>query len=275
MIALPEEYLNLNAERVLKKFTDLFKDRYGMECISALHHNHAETNYHIHLIFSERKELPEPEVKIATRNMFYDENGKHRRTKKEILDENGEMRKGCYIIPKGEPYSGNYFSSKNDFFKKKAFVRELKGVYTDLINEEIYDEKRKLKVFSHDGIYLAAKKIGKNNPMEEVIRSNNDAVNKWNFYASQAAADMSEEHVKVVKRQLITEPVKASIAEGYKPEMYRHIVKVATKTLNRLVKEWYRLPREDCLEAKSDMFARMIDYCMERVLKKNEREMER
>ena len=32
--------------------------------------------------------LEQPEVKVATRNMFYDEQGKHRRTKKEVLDEN-------------------------------------------------------------------------------------------------------------------------------------------------------------------------------------------
>ena len=58
-----------------------------MSCSAALHHNKTKTNYHIHLIFSERKMLEQPEVKIATRNMFYDEQGKHRRTKKEILDE--------------------------------------------------------------------------------------------------------------------------------------------------------------------------------------------
>lgn len=74
-----------------------------------MHHNTRQTNYHIHLIFSERQELAEPEVKIAARNMFYDENGKHRRTKKEILDDQGELRKVCYIIPKEEPYSGHYF----------------------------------------------------------------------------------------------------------------------------------------------------------------------
>lgn len=48
----------------------------------------AKTNYHIHLVLSERKMLEQPEVKVATRNMFYDEQGKHRRTKKEVLDEN-------------------------------------------------------------------------------------------------------------------------------------------------------------------------------------------
>lgn len=48
--------------------------------------------------------LEQPEVKIATRNMFYDEQGKHRRTKKEILDEQGNIRAGCSIISKGEVY---------------------------------------------------------------------------------------------------------------------------------------------------------------------------
>lgn len=58
----------------------------------------AKTNYHIHLIFSERKMLEEPVEKIATCNMFYDENGKHVRTKKKILDEDGQGRKGTHLF---------------------------------------------------------------------------------------------------------------------------------------------------------------------------------
>ena len=264
--------MNLNADRVLKKFTDFFKERYGVECVSALHHNKAETNYHIHLIFSERKELEEPEVKIATRNMFYDENGKHRRTKKEILDDQGELRKGCYVVPKGEPYSGHYFAPKNSFFKKRAFLRELKTVYTELINEEIHDEKRKLKVFSKDSIYLATKKIGKNNPMENVIKKNNEAVQKWNWNASYASTIMSEEHVKEVKRQMVLQPIRESVAAGNGPEMYRGIVQLAIKTLNRLIKEWVSLFPEERPKAKDEMFSKMILYCRDRVSKPKEKE---
>lgn len=69
-----------------------------MECVSALHHNKRKTNYHIHLIFSERKLLPEPDIKIATRSVFYDETGKRVRTKKEITGEDGQIRKGCTVI---------------------------------------------------------------------------------------------------------------------------------------------------------------------------------
>jgi len=272
VIALPEEYLSLNANRILKKFTDFFKEKYGVECIAALHHNTRQTNYHIHLIFSERKELPEPEVKIATRNMFYDENGKHRRTKKEILNDQGELRKGCYIISKGEPYSGHYFGQKNSFFKKKAFLRELKVVYTELINEEIYDERRTLKVFSKDSIFLATKKIGKNNPMGDVIRKNNEAVQKWNFNASYAATIMSKDHVKEVKRQMVLKPIRESEAAGNGPELYRGIVQLATKTLNRLIKEWVNIFPNDRPKPKDEMFGKMISYCRDRVSRVKEKE---
>lgn len=66
-----------------------------MECVSALHHNKRKTNYHIHLIFSERKLLPEPDIKIATRSVFYDETGKRVHTKKEITGETGRYEKAA------------------------------------------------------------------------------------------------------------------------------------------------------------------------------------
>ena len=91
IIALPESFVDYEPDRLLKLFTEHFRQNYGVECISALHHNKRKTNYHIHLIFSERKLLDEPVEKIATRNMFYDEKGKHVRTKKEVLDEFGQL----------------------------------------------------------------------------------------------------------------------------------------------------------------------------------------
>ena len=82
IIALPEIYTRYEPQEVLEDFTEEFHRRYGVECVSALHHNKRKTNYHIHLIFSERKRLPEPDIKIATRSVFYDETGKRVRTKK-------------------------------------------------------------------------------------------------------------------------------------------------------------------------------------------------
>ena len=104
IIALPEEFIDLQPQDVLRDFTERFKGLYGVECVSALHHNKAKTNYHIHLIFSERQLLKEPIIKTASRNMFYDEQGKHVRTKKEILDGDGDIRNGCRVVKKGEVY---------------------------------------------------------------------------------------------------------------------------------------------------------------------------
>ena len=117
IIALPESFIEYQPERLLQLFTNHFKQNYGAECIAALHHNKRKTNYHIHLIFAERKLLDEPIVKTASRNMFYAENGKHVRTKKEILGEDGEIREGCRIVKKGEVYEKKLFTAKDERFK--------------------------------------------------------------------------------------------------------------------------------------------------------------
>ena len=57
IIALPESFVDYEPKALLKLFTEYFKQNYGTECIAALHHNKRKTNYHIHLIFSERKLL--------------------------------------------------------------------------------------------------------------------------------------------------------------------------------------------------------------------------
>ena len=76
---------------------------------------------------------------------FYDENGKHVRTKKEILDERGEIRPGCRIVKKGEVYETNLFKLKNQEFKSKKFTEEMKYYYTDLINELVKRSGREVE----------------------------------------------------------------------------------------------------------------------------------
>lgn len=57
IIALPESFVEYKADDVVRLFTDSFHKRYDVECSAALHHNKKMTNYHIHLVFSERKML--------------------------------------------------------------------------------------------------------------------------------------------------------------------------------------------------------------------------
>jgi len=115
-----------------KEFKEFYMPKNKPEIVNVP--NKRKTNYHIHLIFSERELLPEPIEKIATRNMFYNEHGKHVRTKKEILDDSGNIRKGCKIVKKGEAYERTLFTAKNKLIKQENFLDEAKLFYTDLIN---------------------------------------------------------------------------------------------------------------------------------------------
>ncbi len=141
IIALPESFTEYPPDRLLQIFTDHFRQTYGTDCIAALHHNKRKTNYHIHLIFSERTLLEQPIEKIATRNMFYDEKGNHVRTKKEILDEDGNIRKRCKVIKKGDVYERQMFSIKDKRFKAENFLDTIKQDYTNLINQYVQDER--------------------------------------------------------------------------------------------------------------------------------------
>ena len=73
--------------------------------------------------------------------MFYDEVGKHVRTKKEITGEDGQIRPGCTVIKKGEVYESHMFSVKDARFKQEGFVAEVKEFYTGLINRYISDPR--------------------------------------------------------------------------------------------------------------------------------------
>ena len=237
IIALPEEFVDYPEESMLDIFTTRFKEHYGVECISALHHNKRKTNYHIHLIFSERKMLEEPIEKIATRNMFYDESGKRVRTKKEILDEDGQMRKGCKVVAKGEVYGRKIFTTKNARFKEEKFLEEVKQSYTDLINLYVGDADRRLTVFSRDSAYLSMKKIGKNNPKEAEIIEDNERRSKWNQTVDRAlVSGVPEGQIVEIRKTEIGKKASQSIKTfGKQPQVFRNIIAQAIMMLELLI----------------------------------------
>ena len=238
IIALPESLYEQGSPNILlKSFTDKFKEKYGVECVAALHHNKRMTNFHIHLIFSERQLLAEPVIKIATRNMFYDEHGNHVRTKKEILDEAGNIRKRCKVIGKGEVYEKKLFTSKNTRFKQEDFLDEVKLFYTRMINHWVTDEKDRLTVFDRNGPYLATKKIGRNNPKAEQIEQDNKLRMDWNREVDRAIiSNVPMDDILQIKREHITEPIKRSIEiYGNKPQRLALILNMAITELVLLI----------------------------------------
>ena len=261
IIALPEVYTQYEPQQVLTDFTEEFRRRYGVECVSALHHNKRKTNYHIHLIFSERKLLPEPDVKIASRSVFFDETGKRVRTKKEITGEDGQIRKGCTVIKKGEVYESHLFTAKDTRFKGEPFLREIKEVYTELINRHISDPEQHLKVFDKNSVYLPTKKIGKNNPKEDEIKADNAARQEWNRTADMALlSGISEAKILEVKRTEIHEKTSQSIKnKGWLPNLFRSIVSKAKDFLQSLIRE-HDMPPKPVLEIDMAEFRTCLLY---------------
>jgi len=237
MIALPESFINYDHDYLLKKMVDEFKEKYGVECFAALHHNKRKTNLHIHMIFAERKRLEQPTEKTATRNMFYDEQGRHVRTKKEILDGDGNIQKGCKIIKKGEVYERKIFTVKDKCFKQESFLDEVKVFYTDLINQMVLDDKDRLSIFDKNGPYLATKKVGKNNPKAEEIKADNEIRMEWNRTVDRAiVSGVSDAEIVELKKTEIMEKVKESVEQnGQKPELFGEIVRAAILLLELLI----------------------------------------
>ena len=237
MIALPESFINYDHDYLLKKMVDEFKEKYGVECFAALHHNKRKTNLHIHMIFAERNRLEQPTEKTATRNMFYNEQGHHVRTKKEILDGDGNIRKGCKTIKKGEVYERKIFTIKDSRFKQESFLDEAKVFYTDLINQMVIDDKERLSIFDKNGPYLATKKVGKNNPKSEEIKVDNEIRMEWNRAVDRAVVSgVSEAEILELKKTEITDRVKESVEQnGNKPELFGEIVRAAILLLECLI----------------------------------------
>ena len=169
--------------------------------------------------------------------MFYDENGKHVRTKKEILDDNGNVRKGCKIVKKGEVYERNLFTAKNKLFKQENFVDKVKHFYTDLINLLVKDDKEKLHVFDNSRLYLATKKIGKNNPKAEQIQTNNEMRMRWNCEVDRAiVSGVSETEIQQIKKKYITDRIRESVdIFGSQPERLGSIIITAVTALALLI----------------------------------------
>lgn len=182
---IPEAVRNERLQSLARDLADDFKEQTGCECVVGIHLNEAENNLHVHLIFAERELLQVPEIRVADRNIFLDETGRRRRTKKEILDPDGQLRPGCSIIPKGEVVSERHFGSKKPMFDDKGWLYEHKHHMAAWINENLNPDQKR-EVFDRYGPYLAQRHVGKakfskKDEIEAVERRNRE----WNVYVKE------------------------------------------------------------------------------------------
>lgn len=125
-----------NDMELAKAIANDWRNTYGTDCYVAIHWNKSHTNFHAHILVSERIKKESQEVKRAKRNRYYDANG--RECKK--ADAVRIVRKGDIIRGQNELYS----SGKIDLKSKKA-LDEIKEHYSKILGTELYKE---------DGLHL-------------------------------------------------------------------------------------------------------------------------
>lgn len=269
IIALPEVYYKegIDPNELLRYFVESFRKEYGVECVAALHHNHDMTNYHIHLIYSERDKLDEPIRKIASRNMYFDPDGKHLRTKKEATVD-GKLMPGYTMVPKGEVYEQHLFDKKKPMFKQKSFTEQAKAFLTDRINQPLREDQQ-LQMFPKNSPYLATKKIGKNNPKAKEIRETNALRKKWNNQVDAAIKrGAPRDSLMTVKHELISKPATESIKEsGGKsdPEKNNSILVRAIAIITEMCRILSGRSRETWAEAWGDALTKLMEMAVERI----------
>ena len=164
IIGMPQDS-NITA----KELCDTFKNKYGVECICAIHTKQDKqgniTNKHAHLIFADRKKLDEPEIvgeKRAVRTYYYDKNGKKCKKNEAVKT----VPKGT-IMSKGVTH---YFSSKNEFFGTLDFVNEVKDLFLNKTLEIGWDNEEDIV---NRKLGLNEKHIGYKNINSKHIKDNN------------------------------------------------------------------------------------------------------
>lgn len=177
---LPNSALDaMPAELLAQTLAKNFRAKFGVDCLVGIHYNKVQSNLHYHVMFAERQLLPEPVIQIADRNVFLDANGIRKRTKKEILDDDGQLLPGCSIVKRGEVLSARYFGDKNPMFTEKSWMDEYRRYMADWINENLQPDELRT-VYDKNGPYLAQKHIGKGTPAAKEA-----ALRGWNYLVKQ------------------------------------------------------------------------------------------
>lgn len=140
MLCLPNDIQGqMDPQAIAEFIANDIKLRHGIECAVGVHQNKDETNFHAHVILPERTELEQKKESIATRNTYFDAEGK-RSNKKDCVDENGNLLPGCTLIKKGELLHQRRFSEKNPLFANKGFAYGEKVHFAKIFNQWSRDQ---------------------------------------------------------------------------------------------------------------------------------------
>lgn len=188
-IALPNELYD-DKVKLKEVCDDLVKNIVGEnhDYEYAVHWNHDRTNLHVHVMFSERENVKEREVKVYARDIWQDKDthklAKANAENAELVHRKGEVQKDKdgNIKYKDEP-----FTAKDIKFKNIHFPQLKNEITARVLKEHGYD----LRVQTKDSPYLSQKKLYKGASADyiEKAKEYNAAVKEYN--------EAVEQHIKL------------------------------------------------------------------------------
>lgn len=213
VVAFPNEMANYpckyngqiinNDMELAKAIANDWRNTYGTDCYVAIHWNKDHTNFHAHILVSERMKKESPEVKRAKRNRYYDANGKE--CKK--ADAVRIVRKGDIIRGQNELYE----SSKIDL-KSNTSLERIKEHYSKALGTEMFKE---------DGLHIPQQHLPRINERssEEVLedyerkREYNATVKEFNDIVDSLKENHHEE--------ILNNEIKPIVSEVKRQKRYR------------------------------------------------------
>lgn len=201
VIALPNEMSENFNDEILESFShDLAKELLGKnrDYEFALHFNQAQTNFHMHLLFSERERITERKPKVYKRDMWFDkttnrmakanaEQAECRHKKGETMkDKQGNIR-----------YDEASFTKKDSKFTERSWLKSHQETIQNVLAEYNYV----LNIFD-DKHEIAQKKLYKGASTEYL-----EYAQHWNQTANRANKALKQEQATLVEEYTILKPL--------------------------------------------------------------------
>ena len=201
VIALPNEMSEKFSDDVLKDFShELAQEILGKnrDYEFALHWNQAKTNFHMHLLFSERERVSERTPKVYKRDMWFDkttnrmakanaENAELRHKKGDVMkDKQGNIR-----------YEDTPFTKKDKTFTDRSWIKSHQETIQKVLSEynfvlDIFDDKHE----------IAQKKLYKGASEDYLEYAAN-----WNQTANTVNKTIKEEQKTLLEEYNVLKPL--------------------------------------------------------------------
>ena len=236
ILVFPNEFYKLiPKENLLNEIVKVLKNRLGIEVYAAMHGSDQDSNnLHVHVMYMERK-LEQEQDKIAKRNMYFNQEGKQVRAKKDAVDQDGNLLPGYTMVPKGECYGKKTWSAKRKNLRSKEFTQDIKQFLTNVINgnleyswaegmekREVYDREnspylplqdtyKPLKYSNKEKYQESVKTAQKLS--EDIVECNKLRI-EYNDSVTAALMNGADQELLVEKRKKISKEIKENIEKN-------------------------------------------------------------